>query len=170
MFDYYSKKYNNDNIEFNLQVNESIPYLVETIIGQSDLETLIGDLLENALIAVNASDKTFRGVFAIIGAAGNYYEFTVFDSGIPFESNTLRLLGKERITTHGDTGGSGIGLMTTFETMKNCGASLIISEKAPNDRDYTKSVTIRFNGENRYMIESYRFGDIFKHEEEYTAM
>ena len=60
--------------------------------------------------------------------------------------------------------------MTTFETMKNCGASLIISEKVPNDRDYTKSVTIRFNGENRYMIESYRFGDIFKHEEEYTAM
>ena len=170
IFDYFSKKYSNDNIEFNLQVNESIPYLVENIIKQSDLETLIGDLLENALIAVNASDKTFRSVLVIIGVSGNYYEFTVFDSGTPFEPATLMQLGKERVTTHAVTGGSGIGFMTIFETMKKCGASLIINEKMPNERDYSKSITIRFNGENRYMVESYRFGDIFRHEEEYTAM
>ena len=126
--------------------------------------------MENALTAVNAGDKTFRSILAIIGVSGSYYEFTVFDSGIPFESATLMRLGKERVTTHADTGGSGIGFMTTFETMKACGASLIINEKPPNERDYTKSVTVRFNGENRYLIESYRFGDVFKREEEYTAI
>ena len=170
MFDYYSRKYSNENIEFTLQVNGSIPYLVETIIEQSDLETLIGDLLENSLTAVNASDKIFCSVLAIIGVKKGCYEFTVFDSGIPFEIEKLRLLGKERVTTHSDTGGSGIGFMTTFETMKACGASLIINEKPPNERDYTKSVTVRFNGENRYLIESYRFGDVFKREEEYTVI
>jgi len=170
MFSYFSKKYSSNNISFNLKIDGSIPYFVENIIDQSDLETMIGDFLENALIAVNASDKTFRSVLAIIGVLENYYEFTVFDSGIPFEPDTLVWLGKERVTTHSDTGGSGIGFMTTFETMKKYGASLIIKEKTPNESDYTKSITVRFDGENRYMVESYRFGDIFRHEEQYTAI
>ena len=170
MFSYFSKKYSSNNISFNLKIDGSIPYFVEDIIDQSDLETMIGDFLENALIAVNASNKTFRSVLAIIGVLENYYEFTVFDSGIPFEPDTLVRLGKERVTTHSDTGGSGIGFMTTFETMKKYGASLIIKEKTPSESDYTKSITVRFDGENRYMVESYRFGDIFRHEEQYTAI
>ena len=169
MFRYFSKEYSNNNIEFNLKVNGSIPYLVENIIEQSSLETMIGDFLQNALIAVNASDKPFRNVLAIIGLSGKYYEFTVFDGGIPFEADTLMLLGREHVTTHADAGGSGIGFMTTFETIKKFNASLIINEKTPNEHDYTKSVTVRFNGENRYMIESYRYGDIFRHEENYTT-
>ena len=168
MFRYFSKEYSNNNIEFNLKVNGNIPHLMETIIKQSKLETMIGDFLQNALIAVNANDKTFRSVLAIIGLSGKYYEFTVFDSGIQFEIDTLMVLGKERVTTHADTGGSGIGFMTTFETIKKCGASLIINEKTPNESDYTKSVTVRFDGENRYIIESYRLNDIYENEK-YTV-
>ena len=170
MFRYFAKEYSKNDILFHLKVNGNIAYLTENIIEQSSLETMIGDFLQNALIAVNASDKTFRSVLAVIGLSGKYYEFTVFDSGIPFEADTLTRLGKERVTTHADTGGSGIGFMTVFETMKKCGASLIISEKKPNENNYTKSVTIRFNGENRYMIESYRLGDIYRKAEEYTAI
>ena len=77
-----------------------------------------------------------------------------------FSSNfipTLLKLGKEAITTHKDTGGSGIGFMTTFETMQECKASLIIEEKQPiSNNDYTKSITIRFDGKNEYIIKSYR--------------
>ena len=170
MFSYFSKKYSSNNISFNLKIDGSIPYFVENIIDQSDLETMIGDFLENALIAVNASNKAFRSVLAIIGVSESYYEFTVFDSGIPFEPDTLVRLGKERVTTHSDTGGSGIGFMTTFETMKKYGASLIIKEKTPSESNCTKSITVRFDGENRYTVESFRFGDIFKHEEQYTAI
>lgn len=52
----------------------------------------------------------------------------IYDSGIEFELETLKKLGLERITTHKKTGGSGIGFMTTFETLKECKASLIIEE------------------------------------------
>ena len=156
MFRYFAQEYNDNNIDFNLKVNGSIPYLVENIIEQGKLETMIGDLLENALIAVNASDNTFRNVLAVINISENIYEFTVFDSGIPFESDTLNLLGKERATTHAGTGGSGIGFMTIFETMKECGASLIINQKMPSESDHTKSVTVRFDGENRYIVENHQ--------------
>jgi signal transduction histidine kinase len=170
MFSYFSKKYSRSNIDFNLKIDGSIAYLIEYIIGQSDLETMIGDLLENALIAVNASDKTFRSILAIIGLSGDFYELTVFDSGIPFQTDTLKRLGKERVTTHADTGGSGIGFMTIFETMNKYGASLIINEKAPSESDYTKSITVRFDGKNRYIVDSYQFSEILRHEEQYTAM
>jgi len=170
MFSYFSKKYINNNIDFNLKIDGSIPFFIENIIDQSDLETMIGDFLENALIAVNASNKAFRSVLAIIGVSESYYEFTVFDSGIPFEPDTLVRLGKERVTTHSDTGGSGIGFMTTFETMKKYGASLIIKEKTPSESNCTKSITVRFDGENRYTVESFRFGDIFRSEEQHTAI
>ena len=47
--------------------------------------------------------------------------------------------------------------MTTFETMKETGASLIIEEFQQNkDRFYTKSVTIKFDGKNQYKVISYR--------------
>ena len=74
------------------------------------------------------------------------------------------------MTTYTDTGGSGIGIMTTFETMKECGASLIINEKPPNEFDYTKSVSVRFDGENRYVIETYRYDDIFRNDEQYMVV
>jgi signal transduction histidine kinase len=162
IFIYFSKVYSENNIDFNLKIDGSIPYLVENIIEQGKLEIMIGDFLQNALIAINAGDKTFRNVLAIIGVANEFYEFTVFDGGIPFELETLVRLGKERITTHADTGGSGIGFMTTFETMKEYGASLIINEKIPTEARHIKSVTVRFDGKNQYIINSYRLEDLEK--------
>ena len=46
------------------------------------------------------------------------------DNGVDFEVDTLAKLGLERVTTHKDTGGSGIGFMTTFETLKNLMSAL----------------------------------------------
>lgn len=50
--------------------------------------------------------------------------------------------------------------MTTFETMKECKASLIIEEYDSATTNYTKSVTIRFDGKNEYRIRSYRANEI----------
>ena len=59
--------------------------------------------------------------------------------------------------------GTGIGFMTTFETMKETKASLIIDEmREMSNTDYTKSVTIRFDGKNEYRIKSYRSDEIKK--------
>ena len=136
--------------------------------GKNKLETMIGDHLQDALIAANASNRTIRSVLAMIGEAGNCYEFSVQDSGIPFEVDTLVRLGTERITTRADEGGNGIGFMKTFETMRECGASLIITEKEPGS-SFSKIVTIRFDGENRYIIETYRPSD-FPESDRYTVI
>jgi signal transduction histidine kinase len=153
IFGYFAEMCGENNIDFNLKLNGSIPYMTQQLIPLGKLETMIGDHLQDALTAVKASDNKFRGILALLGLAGDFYEFTVYDSGIPFEAETLKLLGTKHITTHAETGGGGIGFMTTFETMRECGASLIISEKNPGEL-WSKSVTIRFDGKNRYTVES----------------
>ena len=156
LFKQYAKQFDEDGIDFALSVSGSVVYMVENIIKQGKLETLIVNHLNDAQIAINKVDDSFRSIAAIIGINDNHYELTVFDGGIPFEVDTLQRLGTGRVTTHADTGGSGIGFETTFATMKEVGASLIINEKAPGGVGHTKSVTIRFDGKGQYIIKTYR--------------
>jgi hypothetical protein len=159
LFQQFAKRFADEDIIFNLVVNGSIIYMTENIIKTGELETLIVNHLKDAQIAVNASANSFRSITAIIGIKDECYEFTVFDGGIPFEVDTLVRLGTERVTTHADTGGSGIGFETTFKIMRETGASLIISEKEPDLAGNSKSVTIRFDSKNQYIIETYRADD-----------
>jgi hypothetical protein len=53
--------------------------------------------------------------------------------------------------------------------MREYGASLIIDEKAPDNQGYLKSVTIRFDGKNQFIIETYRAGD-FPLSDRYTLV
>ena len=163
MFKYMQSECKNNNIDFKLQVNGNIHHMVNKIIPQDRLVTLIGDHLRDAIIAINAGDNKFRSILAILGVKDECYELCIYDSGVEFTIDTLSKLGIEPTTTHKDTGGSGIGFMTTFETMKQTGASLIIDEKCkPSANDYTKAVIIRFDGKNEYIIRSYRFDNLKK--------
>lgn len=170
LFEHFAEEFISDDIAFNVIVDGSIKYMVDNVIEPGKLLTIISNHLKNAQIAVNAGNNPSRLVTAIIGLPNDCYEFTVLDSGIPFEPDTLMTLGQKYVTTHEDTGGSGIGLMTTFETMKEYGASLIINEKPPNEFDYTKSVTVRFDCKDRYIIETYRPDDIDKNDGQYTVV
>lgn len=170
LFGYFSAQCIDSKIDFNLKVSGSIPYMVESVIPQGKLETMIGDHMQDALIAVNACDNSFRSILAVLGLTGDCYEFSVYDSGIPFEPDTLVRLGTECVTTRADTGGSGIGFMTTFETMRETGASLIINEKKPGGTDYTKSVHIRFDGKSRYIIETYRPEEFPDNDDRYVVV
>lgn len=156
LFGLFAERCESRGIDFDLIVNGSIPYMVENVIDQSKLETMIGDHLQDALIAVGASGNPFRSVLVILGLADGCYALTIFDSGIPFELETLEQLGTKCVTTHADTGGSGEGFMKTFETMREYGASLIINEKEPGSAGLSKSVTIRFDGKEQYIVESCR--------------
>lgn len=163
MFKYMQSECKQNNIDFKLKINGNIHHLVNTIIPQNKLVTLIGDHLRDAIIAVNSSSNSYKSIIAILGVKDNTYEFCVYDTGIEFEIDTLLKLGLEPATTHKETGGTGIGFMTTFETLKETNASLIIEEKHEmNDNDYTKAVIIRFDGKNEYKIRSYRSKQIGK--------
>ncbi len=166
LFEHFAKKLASDGIEFKLIVNGSIVYMVENVIPQGALETLILNHLKDAQIAVNASDSPLRRVTAVIGLTDDSYAFTVFDSGISFQAETLAKLGTGRVTTYADSGGSGIGFETTFEIMRETGASLIINEQKQSHTDYSKSVSIRFDGKNQYIIETGR-PDAFPPSERY---
>ncbi len=163
MFKYMQSECDSKKIQFNLKINGNIYHMINNKIPQSRLVTLIGDHLRDAIIAIDFSNNTFKSILAVLGENNGVYEFCVFDTGIEFKIDTLLNLGLKPATTHKDAGGTGIGFMTTFETMKETKASLIIDEmREMSNTDYTKSVTIRFDGKNEYRIKSYRSDEIKK--------
>lgn len=161
ILEYMSNEAIKNNIKFNLKIYEDIQYMIENIIDQSKLETLLGDHIKDAIIAINSSENTYKELLVEIGEIENCYQVCIYDTGIEFEIDTLLNLGLRAITTHKLTGGSGIGFMTTFETLKATKASLIIEERHPiDDKDYTKAVRIKFDGKHEYKICSYRSKEI----------
>lgn len=163
MFKYMQNECINNKIDFNLKINGNIFYMVNNIIDKSRLVTLIGDHIRDAIIAINNSSNKYKSIVAVLGMKDNFYEFCVYDTGIEFEIPTLLKLGLEPATTHKDSGGTGIGFITTFETLNVTKASLIIQENHEMlDNDYTKAVIIRFDGKNEYRIKSYRANKIKK--------
>ena len=162
MFKYMQKEAIDNNINFDFKLNNSIHDLIDNIISKDKFETMLGDHLRDAIIAVNNSKNSYKSILVTLGIVENCYELSVYDTGIEFEIDTLLRLGKERVTTHKNSGGSGIGFMTTFETLKEIKASLSIEEYNPQNSSYTKSVNIIFDGKNEYRIYSYRAEEIKK--------
>lgn len=148
------------HIDFNLIISQDIHYLINNLITQTDLETLLCDHIKDAIIAINSGEVIKGKILVTITMNDDIYEISIKDNGVDFEVDTLAKLGLERVTTHKDIGGSGIGFMTTFETLKRSNASIIITEhktKTP----FSKSITFRFDGLNAFIINSYR-ADLLK--------
>ena len=142
-------------IDFDLSVSATVDDIIGKYISQTDLQTLICDHIKDAIIAVDAKNENNGKILVELSMENDNYTITIFDSGVDFEIDTLAKLGKERVTTHADNGGSGIGFMTTFETLRKSYASLIITEFA-NKTPFSKSVSIRFDGNTAFIIQSYR--------------
>lgn len=142
-------------INFDLTVGEEPYYLVNNIISQTDLQTLLCDHIKDAIIAVESAGITDGRILVTIEKKDSIYEIAIRDNGVDFDVDTLARIGMEQVTTHADDGGSGIGFMTTFETLHKTKGSLIITEyeqKTP----FSKSVAFVFDGLNRFIISSYR--------------
>lgn len=148
------------NIHFDLKINCSVRHLIDNFISQSNLETLISDHIKDAIIAINYSNNTYRNICAVFEIKNNCYQFIIYDSGIDFEIQTLVELGLSATTTHKDDGGSGIGFLTTFKTLSECKASLIIEEICFKNSNFSKSITISFDGKSQYILRSNRNEEI----------
>lgn len=144
-----------NKIKFDLKINNKIDFLINNIITKEELETMLGDHIKDAIIAINTSNNGNRSIMVVIGIIDDAYEICIYDTGIEFEIKTLKNLGVKRVTTHKNDGGTGIGYMTTFNILREVKGSLIIQEYN-SDNYYTKSVNIRFDGKNEYKICSYR--------------
>jgi signal transduction histidine kinase len=151
--DYMKQKAYEDNIEFDVFVSGNIKHMIENLITEEQLRTITADLLENAIIAVKLCE--FRSILFTIGICDDCYEIRIEDSGIDFEEEILRDLGKKQTTTYKNEGGSGIGMIETFRILKKTGASLIIKRLHKEVRGFTKRVSVRFNGKNAYDYTQY---------------
>ena len=160
MLTYMQSECDKNNIEFILKIDCDINHILENFITQSQLETLLGDLIRNSIIAINHTSNSFKSIMVVFGIKDDSYELCIYDSGIPFEISTLVNLGLKPASTHESEGGTGIGFITTFETISSCNASFIISEITNNN--YTKSLEIKFDNKNEYIIISERRDEIKK--------
>ena len=142
-------------IDFDLTVSSTVDEIIGKYISQTDLQTLLCDHIKDAIIAVESRGEEGGRIFVNLSKQNDNYAIEIYDNGLEFDVDTLSKLGLERVTTHADTGGSGIGFVTTFETLRKAYASFIITEfeyKTP----FAKLVSFRFDGESAFIIRSYR--------------
>lgn len=150
LISYMFNKSKGYRVKFDLAILGSIKYMAEKVIPESDLNTVLADLCENAILAAKDSER--KSVLLVIGISDGCYSIDVFDSGLPFEIDTLANLGLEKITTRAESGGSGIGLATTFEIKEAYNASFIIEEYNSDGQLFTKKVSLKFDNLNQYLV------------------
>lgn len=142
-------------IDFDMAASAPVSEIIGKYISQTDLQTLLSDHIKDAVIAVEARGDGSGKILLDLSMQNDNYCITIYDNGVAFEPDTLSKLGMERVTTHAESGGSGIGFMTTFETLKKAYASLILTE-FDSTMPFTKSVAFRFDGESSFIIQSHR--------------
>lgn len=161
MLSYMQSECSKNKIDFQIQLSGNIHHMINNYIGKEKLEILIADHIKNAIIAIQHSDNTNKSILVRLGIIEGIYSLYVYDSGIEFEIDTLANLGKKPSTTHADNGGTGMGFMNTFDTLKEYQASMIIYEYGkPCQENFTKVLKIRFDKKNEFKIYSYRANEI----------
>jgi len=157
MLKYMQSECEKNKIDFELQIKGNIHYMTNNLITKDDLETLLADHIKNAIIAINHTNNINRSILVRLGEIDGIYSLYIYDSGIEFNKETLENLGKKPSTTHADEGGTGMGFMNTFDTLRKCNASLTIEEfNEPSKDNYTKAIIIKFDKKNEFKIISYR--------------
>ena len=157
MLRYMQSECNKNKIEFILKLEGNIHQMTNNAIPKEELEILLADHIKNAIIAIKHTENINRTIMVKLGKIDAVYGISIYDSGAEFEKETLDNLGKRPSTTHADEGGTGMGFMNTFGTLKKYEASLIIEEyNKPSKDNYTKVINIKFDKKNEFKIKSYR--------------
>ena len=157
MLEFMQSECKANNIDFNLQITGNIFHMINNLITKEELEILIADHIKDAIIAIKHTDNINKSILVKLGKIEECYGLYIYDSGIEFEKETLENLGKKPNTTHADEGGTGMGFMNTFDTLRKHKASLIIEEIGETSKDnYTKVIKIKFDNKNEFKINSYK--------------
>ena len=158
-----------NKIDFQLQLNGNIYTMINNYINKEKLEILLADHIKNAIIAIGYSKNVNKSILVRLGKLDRNYGLYIYDSGIEFEIETLLNLGKKPSTTHKDAGGTGMGFMNTFDTLKECKASFIIEEYGkPVKNNFTKALKFKFDNKHEFKIYSYRHEEIKNKDKENT--
>jgi C4-dicarboxylate-specific signal transduction histidine kinase len=158
VLDYMHQRAKQESVRFQTNCLDFQLAMKKQKIEESDIKTILADLIENAIISCRES--AHKQVFVYIGTIRNRFIIRVFDSGIPFELETLRKIGIETTTTHAETGGSGIGMQSLFALKRKYASSILIQEHNQEQGLFTKDISVIFNRFNQFIIRSYRSDQI----------
>ena len=152
---YTAQKAEAESVDFQFTAAGRVKSLFDSVLSGDELSTVLGDLLDNALAAVRYADT--KNIRLHIAAVNGSPVISVMDSGIDFAPDTIQRLGKECATTHPGDGGSGLGLMSVFDTLRRHNASFELDETS-RDREklYTKAVLLCFDSLRQTRIKSDR--------------
>lgn len=148
-----------DNILFTVHQSTELDNFIPREISEEDLVHLVDDLLKNAFIAVK--DCEVRMVQLQFYKWNKHLVVEVADSGIPFEVKSIVNMGITELTTHADTGGSGIGLVDIWNTKENCKATYHMEEYA-TPAPFSKKISLTFDKKNRYSVRTWRKDEILQ--------
>lgn len=156
MLKYMQSECIKNKIDFTLQIKGNIHYMVHNLVKEEELETLLADHIKDAIIAINHTDNANRSILVRLGNIDDIYSLYIYDSGVEFKPEVLENLGKKPCTTYANEGGTGMGFMNTFDTVRKHKASLIIEEIGKPVKDnYTKVIIIKFDKKNEFKVKSY---------------
>lgn len=156
MLKYMQSECVKNKIDFTLQIKGNIHYMVHNLVKEEELETLLADHIKDAIIAINHTDNANRSILVRLGNIDDIYSLYIYDSGVEFKPEVLESLGKKPCTTYANEGGTGMGFMNTFDTLRKHKASLIIEEiNKPTEDNYTKVIIIKFDKKNEFKVKSY---------------
>ena len=142
------------DINFETSFSSDIAKDIENTVNTDDLNTVLADLIENAFISCRDSEK--KNVLLDMSSVDDTLCISFFDSGNNFDLDVFSQMGLRRITTHANSGGSGIGLVTLFEMLRKYKASIIIKELDSESGIFTKEISLIFNKKNSFIILSPR--------------
>ena len=171
MLKYMQSECVKNKIDFQLQLSGNIYTMINHYISVEELEILLADHIKNAIIAIGYANSVNKSILVRLGKLDKNYGLYIYDSGIEFEIETLLNLGKKPNTTHKDNGGTGMGFMNTFDTLRKHKASFIIEEYGKPVKDnFTKALKFKFDNKNEFKIYTYRKKEIKNKDEENTLI
>lgn len=159
ILNYMNKRASQRNTDLSVHIAVSLEDYIPRIISSDDLTHILSDLLENALIATESCNNA--AIQLQFYQSEKHFVVEVSDNGIPFTIDSFLNMGLSRLTTHADTGGSGIGLMDIWEIKEKYGATLHIEEFEQSE-PFSKKISLVFNRKNLYSIRTWRSDEISK--------
>lgn len=134
------------NIVMDVFVSEPIEDdMRELKIAQLQVHNVMGDMIRNAIRAIERVNKTDGKILVIIGKKEADMEIVVYDNGQMIPELVLEKFGERGVTT----GGTGNGLADLVDLLNMYDGSLVIEEKDASSSAYTKGIHLVFDGKCR---------------------
>jgi len=147
-----------NGIQFDLILTGNIRFFAKSILDENDTVLILAELIDNSILSLEQC--TYKKILITMGLVGDFYEISVSDSGTPFEMEIISSIGKKRVTSRASAGGSGTGLYTIFQILRNIHASFSIEESPEEPFSTNKKLTVCFDKKNETRIKSHRISDI----------